>query len=99
MSLAFFRDFVTNNAFLVFTPKKGADDLKDFKLISLVGVVDELLAKVLANRIKKVMGTMESNVYNVFMEGRPILDVMIIANEALYSGLKRFKEGVLCKLD
>lgn len=63
MSLAFFRDFVTNNAFLVFTPKKeGADDLKDFKLISLVGVVDELLAKVLANRIKKVMGTMESNV-------------------------------------
>lgn len=62
MSLAFFRDFVTNNAFLVFTPKKGADDLKDFKLISLVGVVDELLAKVFANRIKKVMGTMESNV-------------------------------------
>ena len=33
----------------------GAEDLKDFKPISLVGSLYKLIAKVLANRLKKVM--------------------------------------------
>ncbi|RVW83610.1 putative ribonuclease H protein [Vitis vinifera] len=43
-----------NATFLVLVPKKGGvEDLKDFKPISLVGSLYKLLAKVLANRIKK----------------------------------------------
>ncbi|XP_034685730.1 uncharacterized protein LOC117914496 [Vitis riparia] len=46
-----------NSTFLVFIPKKeGAEDLRDFRLISLVGSMYKLLAKVLTNRLKLVMG-------------------------------------------
>ena len=46
-----------NNTFLVFLLKKwGAEDLGDFKPISILGGLYKLLAKVLANRIKKVIG-------------------------------------------
>ncbi|KAL6322576.1 hypothetical protein AAG906_009887 [Vitis piasezkii] len=89
-----------NATFLVLVPKKGgAEDLKDFKPISLVGSLYKLLAKVLANRIKKVMGKVISESQNAFVEGRQILDAVLIANEAVDSRLKDNVGGVLCKLD
>ena len=46
-----------NSTFIVMVPKKeGADDFKDFRPISLVGSLYKLIVKVLANRLKKVMG-------------------------------------------
>ncbi|RVW49339.1 LINE-1 reverse transcriptase-like [Vitis vinifera] len=47
----------------------GAEDLKDFRPISLVGSLYKLLAKVLANRLKKVMGKVISEPQNAFVEG------------------------------
>ena len=50
-----------NNTFLVLLPKKGgAKDLEDFRPISLLGGLYKLLAKVLANRLKKVIGKVVS---------------------------------------
>ena len=63
--MGFFREFhergrfvkSPNATFLVLVLKKGgAEDLKDSRPISLVGSLYKLLAKVLAIRIKNVMG-------------------------------------------
>ena len=64
-----FRDFHANETFirslnatfLVLIPKKGdVEDLKDFRPISLLGSLYKILAKVLANRLKKVVGIVVS---------------------------------------
>ena len=64
--MAVFRDFFAtskfvkslNSTFLVMVSKKeGVDYFKDFRPISLVGSLYKLIAKVLANRLKKVMGS------------------------------------------
>ena len=50
-----------NASFLVLIPKKGgAEDLKDFKLVSLVGSIYKLLTKVLTNKLKRVVGKVVS---------------------------------------
>ena len=89
-----------NSTFIVLIPKKGCtDDLKDFRPISLVGSLYKILAKVLANRLKRVVGNVISNSQHAFVEGRPILDVVLIVNEALDSRLKSAKGGIICKMD
>ena len=50
-----------NNTFFVLLPKKGeTEDLGDFRPISLLRGLYKLLAKVLANRLKKVIGKVVS---------------------------------------
>ena len=77
--MRFFRDFhemgrfvkSLNATFLVLVPKKrSVEDLKDFRLNSLVGNLYKLMAKVLANRIKKVIYKVISESQNAFVEGR-----------------------------
>ena len=71
-----------NTTFLVLLPKKGgAEDLGDFRRISLLGGLYKLLAKVLANRLKRVIGKVVSSDQNAFVMGRQILDASLIANE------------------
>nr|CAN60370.1 hypothetical protein VITISV_011180 [Vitis vinifera] len=89
-----------NTTFLVLIPKKlGAEDLRDFRPISLVGSLYKWLAKVLANRLKKVVGKVVSKAQGTFVGGRQILDAVLIANEAINSILKNNENGFMCKLD
>ena len=59
----------------------------------------KILAKVLANRIKRVMGQVISPAQSAFVEGRQILDTVLIANEVVDSILRRKESGIVCKLD
>ena len=89
-----------NATFIVLIPKKGgAEDLKDFRPISLVGGLYKWLAKVLANRLKMVVGKVVSKAQNAFVEGRQILDAVLVANEVIDLILKSNEEAVMCKLD
>ncbi|RVW34357.1 Transposon TX1 uncharacterized 149 kDa protein [Vitis vinifera] len=89
-----------NNTFLVLIPKKsGVEDLGDFRPISLLGGLYKLLAKVLANRLKKVIGKVVSTAQNAFVTGRQIFDASLIANEVANSWQKRKEKGLICKLD
>ena len=64
-----------NTTFIVLVPKKSrVEDFKDFKPISLVGSLYKLLAKVLVDRLKRVMGKLVNKAQNAFVEGRQILD-------------------------
>ncbi|RVX21575.1 putative ribonuclease H protein [Vitis vinifera] len=63
---------------------------------SLVGDLYKWLAKVLANRLKRVVGKVVSKAQNAFVQGRQILDAVLVANEVLDSVLKNKEEAVMC---
>ena len=86
--------------FLVMIPKKGnVEDIKDYRPISLLGGLYKILAKVLANRLRRIIDKVVSLSQNAFVEGRQILDAALIANEVVDSMLRRNDGEVVCKLD
>ena len=64
-----------------------------------MGGLYKILTKVLANKIKRVMGKIISQSQSAFVEERQILDVILIANEVVDSILRRNESGLVCKLD
>lgn len=89
-----------NSTFIALIPKvENPQSLNEFRPISLVGSMYKILAKVLANRLRLVIGSVISDAQSAFVKGRQILDGILIANEVVDDASKRKKELLLFKVD
>jgi hypothetical protein len=89
-----------NATFITLIPKEErATNPKQFRPISLCNVIYKIITKVIANRLKPILPTIISNEQSGYVEGRQIMDSIILANEVIHS-LKTLKiPGMLIKLD
>ena len=60
-----------------------AQEIKDYRPISMVGCVYKVIVKILANRIKGVMNGLVGETQTAFVHGRQILDGALIACETV----------------
>ena len=89
-----------NATFLSLIPKEnGADSLGNFRPISLCNVVLKIITKVMASRLKPLMPRLIAPEQSSFVEGRQILDGIILTQEMIHS-LKQIKSpSMLIKVD
>lgn len=73
--------------------------LDDFRPISLIGSLYKIIAKILALRFKKVIGSVVGDVQSAFVEGGNILEGPLIVNEICSWAKHRKKEILLFKAD
>ncbi|GJS77798.1 reverse transcriptase domain, reverse transcriptase zinc-binding domain protein [Tanacetum coccineum] len=89
-----------NSSFVTIIPKVADPiGLGDFRPISLIGCYYKILAKILAERVKKVVGEVVGDVQNAFIKGRLILDGVLIANETMDFVRKKKERGLVFKVD
>ena len=89
-----------NSTFLVLIPKKeGANQLEQFRPIALCNVVYKIITKVIAERLKPLLGSLISTEQGGFVEGRQILDGVVIATEAVHSMATSKEKAMFIKLD
>ncbi|XP_021980533.1 uncharacterized protein LOC110876677 [Helianthus annuus] len=88
------------SSFIALIPKvKDPVSPVDFRPISLIGVINKAISKVLVNRLKGVLGNLISEQQSAFLAGRNIMDGPLVLNETL-SWLKKYmRSGMFFKVD
>jgi hypothetical protein len=70
--------------FVTLIPKvKLPFGLGDFRPISLLGCLYKLIARVLTNRLAKVMNSIIAPTQSAFIKGRNLVDGVVVVNEIL----------------
>ncbi|WRX31361.1 Reverse transcriptase domain - like 10 [Theobroma cacao] len=93
-------DTSVNNSFITLIPKvRNPVKMKDYRPISLVDSLYKIVAKILANRIKWVIGDVVGNNQFAFVKGRQLTDAVLIANELINLIRKERTGGMIMKVD
>lgn len=106
--LRFFSEFYVNavfpkglnSSFIALIPKiKDPQLISDFRPISLIGCVYKIIAKVLSNRLSKVMNHLIDERQSVFVKGRQLLHGVLIANEIVEEVWRSKRPCLVFKVD
>ncbi|RVX09485.1 Transposon TX1 uncharacterized 149 kDa protein [Vitis vinifera] len=90
----------TNASFIVLLPKKNLSKrISDYRPISLITSLYKIIAKVLAGRLRGVLHETIHSTQGAFVQGRQILDAVLIANEIVDEKRRSGEEGVVFKID
>ena len=90
----------TNYTFLAMIPKEvNPSTFERFRPISLCNSSYKILEKLLANRIKPLLGKLISPSQGGFIKGRHIIDNVIQVQEDIHSSFHRKEQGMIIKLD
>ena len=91
---------ISNETYICLIPKKlNSCRVRDFRPISLVTSLYKIIAKVLAKRLQSVLPKTISKYQGAFVAGRQILDVVLVANEAVEDYRRGNREGLVFKID
>ena len=90
----------SNSSFITLIPKlKDPQNLFEYRPISLIGCVYKIVAKLLANRLKKVMPNIIDEKQSAFVSGRHLLHSVLVANEAVEEAKRGHKSCLVFKVD
>ncbi|XP_019431881.1 PREDICTED: uncharacterized protein LOC109338984 [Lupinus angustifolius] len=79
-----------NASFTVLIPKNNCPQgLGEYRPISLVGCIYKIISKLLVGRLKKVIHVVISECQTVFINGRYIMDGVVIANDIIDQARKK----------
>eukprot|EP00253_Pinus_taeda_P027103 PITA_27103 len=89
-----------NSTFIALVPKgEEANTPNKFQPIALCNVIYKLISKVVANRLKPLLPLLILPEQTGYVEGRQIMDGIILSNEVIYSLKILKKPGMIMKLD
>ena len=89
-----------NATFIALIPKEEESCTPDkFRPIALCNIIYKIISKVIANRLKPLLPLLISQEQAGYVEGRQILDGIILTHEVIHS-LKTTKQaGMMLKID
>ncbi|GKV02931.1 hypothetical protein SLEP1_g15305 [Rubroshorea leprosula] len=89
----------SNASFIVLIPKReNPQGIEEYRPISLIGCTYKILAKLLANRLSRVLNSIIGENQSAFIEGRQLVGV-VVANEAIDGVRKSKSQCFIFKID
>ena len=89
-----------NKAYIMLIPKvQGAEQIGDFRLISLSNSLYLIFAKVLANRLRGVLSSLISPFQSAFISGRQMAHSIVLAEEIIAAWRRDGTTGFMWKVD
>eukprot|EP00253_Pinus_taeda_P029818 PITA_29818 len=89
-----------NSTFITLIPKtNNSEEAQGFRPIALCNVIYKIIATLVAKRLKPLLPSIISPEQTGFVEGRQILDGLVVAQEMIHSLNQHKRKGMMIKLD